>query len=126
LGANGGANDASINAALALLNAALAGSHWTDDDHVTSFEVFQETQQAAQQLAGVPASGGAQNQVAGAMRSLVTTLLGEAIAAGGNAGLIAQAQAKLALGDAARAGGDYAGAILQYRLAWSHADNAVP
>ncbi|MCA9845298.1 MAG: hypothetical protein KC491_11640, partial [Dehalococcoidia bacterium] len=124
LGTSGGVYDTSINAALTSLNAALAGSYWTDDDHVTSSNVFQSVQTAATQLSGIPGSAAASDEMAGAAHSLATTLLAEAIAAGGNPAQIAQALSKLSAGDTARLAGDYAGAIHQYRLAWNHAGNA--
>ena len=124
LGTSGGVYDTSINAALTSLNTALAGSYWTDDDHVTSSNVFQSVQTAATQLSGIPGSAAASDEMAGAAHSLATTLLAEAIAAGGNPAQIAQALSKLSAGDTARLAGDYAGAIHQYRLAWNHAGNA--
>ena len=124
LGTSGGVYDTSINAALTSLNTALAGSYWTDDDHVTSSNVFQSVQTAATQLSGIPGSAAASDEMAGAAHSLATTLLAEAIASGGNPAQIAQALSKLSAGDTARLAGDYAGAIHQYRLAWNHAGNA--
>jgi len=73
----------------------------------------------------VPGSASAQNEAAGAMRSLATTLIADATAGGGNPAQITQALTKVANGDADRISGDYAGAIAQYRLGWNNAGNAL-
>jgi len=64
------------------------------------------------------------NRLLSADRGLASAAINDATAAGGDAKKIAKANEDLDKGDGRAAEGDFAGAIRQYRKAWTHAQQA--
>ncbi len=84
--------------------------------------------EAAVQDGLLDATEGAQlmDQLAGVAQQLAENAINEAIAQGGNATTIAEAQLALALGDALRASGAFKDAVNKYKDALAKAESALP
>jgi M6 family metalloprotease-like protein len=129
---DGAATNRAIQRAIASLNASLASAYWIDACTLSPTQgknVFDNQKKAIQELVGItgpesllPAVQHYLDNLLYAQRQLVVCAI-EA-SEGGNAEMLATAEAELALGDADLAAGLYKEANAHYKTAWDQARKA--
>jgi hypothetical protein len=124
--------DKRLTKAIDSVESSLDPAWWTSDQTITTKEVFDEERKAVVQLELIVAGGGPEADAAqraidmlvNADRQLAQVELIAAVAAGGRASKITQAQQALAEGAALAEAGRYNEAINAYKAAWDAAAKA--
>jgi hypothetical protein len=123
--------DKALQKAIAKLDQGLTPSYWqADGNHLTSQgqKAFDRLRDAVKELAKIknppPAVGTMIDTLVSLTRTLAQTALDEAIAAGGNAKLIAKAQTEIDKAQQELAKHQAADAMAHYQDAWEYAQDA--
>jgi len=124
--------DPSLDLAIGQLTASLNPAYWADDAHLAAPEgrpVFRFNARTVRSLTTIvgtyPEVGPVIDTVVAASRQLAATSIGEAVSAGRDPGLIAQAQSSLDQGDTQAAAGNNTEAVTAHAAAWRAANRAT-
>jgi hypothetical protein len=124
--------DKQLTKAIDAIETSLDPAWWTSDQTITTKKVFDDERKAVVQLDLIVAAGGPESSAAQAAidvlvnadRQLAQIELIAAVARGGDAGKIADAQAAMAEATVLNAAGLYDEAINAYKAAWDAATKA--